>query len=63
MGWRMRLDLRVRRALVTGSTAGIGFAIAKELAGRGAVVVVNGRSQERIDGAIYRIKLRFRIQW
>ena len=41
----MDLQLRGKRALVTGSTAGIGFAIAEALAREGATVIVNGRSQ------------------
>jgi NAD(P)-dependent dehydrogenase (short-subunit alcohol dehydrogenase family) len=52
----MELELSGRRALVTGSTAGIGFAIAKGLAVEGAAVVVNGRSTESVDRAIGRIK-------
>lgn len=48
------MDLRLdgKRALVTGSTAGIGYAIAEELARAGAAVVVNGRSQARVDAAL-----------
>lgn len=45
----MRIDLAGRTALVTGSTAGIGFAIAGALAEAGAQVVVNGRDQARAD--------------
>jgi NAD(P)-dependent dehydrogenase (short-subunit alcohol dehydrogenase family) len=48
----MDLQLRGKRALVTGSTAGIGLAIAQALAGEGANVIVNGRTQERVDAAI-----------
>src|SRR4051794_12208207 len=48
----MDLDLSSRRALVTGSTAGIGLAIAKALAQLGAEVAVNGRTGERIEQAI-----------
>jgi NAD(P)-dependent dehydrogenase (short-subunit alcohol dehydrogenase family) len=48
----MDLDLSGRTALVTGSTAGIGFAIANELAGLGAEVAVNGRTAERVESAI-----------
>lgn len=48
----MDLQLTRKTALVTGSTAGIGFAIAQLLAQEGATVVVNGRSQKRVDDAI-----------
>lgn len=47
----MDLELTGKRALVTGSTAGIGFAIARELAAEGVEVVVNGRSAERVNQA------------
>jgi len=52
------LDLRLtgKIALVTGSTAGIGFAIAKSLANEGAHVFVNGRTQERVDSAVATIR-------
>ncbi len=52
----MDLLLTNKTALVTGSTAGIGFAIASLLAQEGAAVVVNGRSQGRIEEAVRRIK-------
>src|SRR5262249_55954460 len=45
-----------KTALVTGSTAGIGFAIASLLAQEGASVVVNGRSQQRVEDAVRRIQ-------
>jgi NAD(P)-dependent dehydrogenase (short-subunit alcohol dehydrogenase family) len=48
----MRIDLSGKTAVVTGSTAGIGFAIAKGLAESGAAVVVNGRSQAAVDKAV-----------
>jgi NAD(P)-dependent dehydrogenase (short-subunit alcohol dehydrogenase family) len=48
----MNLQLEGKTALVTGSTAGIGLAIAKALAKEGASVIVNGRSQERVDEAM-----------
>ena len=48
----MNLELENRKALVTGSTAGIGFAIAKVLAREGADVIVNGRTQTRVDEAL-----------
>jgi NAD(P)-dependent dehydrogenase (short-subunit alcohol dehydrogenase family) len=54
----MRVDLQLegKRALVTGSTAGIGYAIAESLAKEGATVVVNGRTQRRVDEALSRLK-------
>ncbi len=48
----MDLGLAGKLALVTGSTAGIGFAIAKQLAREGATVYVNGRTQVRVDKAV-----------
>lgn len=46
--------------MVTGSTAGIGFAIARALAGEGAHVVVTGRTQNRVDAALKRIQQEIR---
>ncbi len=51
----MNLRLENRLALVTGSTAGIGYAIAATLAGEGAQVIINGRSQAAVDDAASRI--------
>jgi len=51
----MDLGLKDKRALVSGSTAGIGFAIAQQLAAEGAVVSINGRTQARVDGALRRL--------
>jgi NAD(P)-dependent dehydrogenase (short-subunit alcohol dehydrogenase family) len=48
----MKIDLSGKTALVTGSTSGIGHAIAKGLAAAGAVVTVNGRSQTKVDAAV-----------
>jgi NAD(P)-dependent dehydrogenase (short-subunit alcohol dehydrogenase family) len=48
----MDLGLRGKLAVVSGSTAGIGLAIAATLAAEGAKVVVNGRTQPRVDAAI-----------
>ena len=48
----MNIDLSGKTALVTGSTAGIGHAIAKGLASAGATVVVNGRTQGKVDAAV-----------
>jgi NAD(P)-dependent dehydrogenase (short-subunit alcohol dehydrogenase family) len=50
------LKLTDKVALVTGSTAGIGFAIARSLAGEGAHVYVNGRTQQRVDAALAAIR-------
>jgi NAD(P)-dependent dehydrogenase (short-subunit alcohol dehydrogenase family) len=47
----MKIDLSGKTALVTGSTSGIGHAIAKGLAAAGAGVVVNGRTQDKVDAA------------
>ncbi|BDI30633.1 oxidoreductase [Capsulimonas corticalis] len=52
----MDLGLKGKIALVTGSTAGIGLATAQGLANEGASVVVNGRTQERVDQAVAKIK-------
>jgi NAD(P)-dependent dehydrogenase (short-subunit alcohol dehydrogenase family) len=52
----MNLQLEGKRALVTGSTAGIGFAIAEALAIEGASVIVNGRTQKRVDEALAKLK-------
>lgn len=51
----MDLQLKGRRALITGSTAGIGFAIARELAAEGAAVIVNGRDAQRLAQAVERL--------
>src|SRR5258706_9520173 len=48
----MNLQLEGKTALVTGSTAGIGLAIASTLAKEGAAVIVNGRTRERVDKAV-----------
>jgi NAD(P)-dependent dehydrogenase (short-subunit alcohol dehydrogenase family) len=52
----MNLGIAGKRALVTGSTAGIGFATARALAREGARVVVNGRTQARVDTAVAAIR-------
>jgi NAD(P)-dependent dehydrogenase (short-subunit alcohol dehydrogenase family) len=48
----MKIDLSGKAALVTGSTAGIGYAIVKGLAAAGASVIVNGRGQGKVDEAV-----------
>jgi NAD(P)-dependent dehydrogenase (short-subunit alcohol dehydrogenase family) len=52
------MDLRLvdKVALVTGSTAGIGLAIAEGLAREGAAVIVNGRTEKRVEAAIQKIR-------
>jgi NAD(P)-dependent dehydrogenase (short-subunit alcohol dehydrogenase family) len=52
----MDLKLAGKVTLVTGSTAGIGFAVARLLAIEGAHVYLNGRTQERVDTAIAEIR-------
>ncbi|MEW2810621.1 SDR family oxidoreductase [Streptomyces massasporeus] len=52
----MQIDLKGRTALVTGSTQGIGAAIAAGLAGSGARVGVNGRSSGRVREAVDRMR-------
>ena len=52
----MDLGLRGRRALITGSTAGIGHAIARGLAAEGARVTITGRTQASVDRALRRLR-------
>ncbi len=52
----MNLHLSDKLALVSGSTAGIGYAIAETLSAEGAQVIVSGRSQEAVDAAAGRIR-------
>jgi NAD(P)-dependent dehydrogenase (short-subunit alcohol dehydrogenase family) len=51
----MNIDLSGKTALVTGSTEGIGFAIAQGLAQAGATVIINGRTGAKVDAAVARI--------
>jgi len=53
------LQLTGKRALVSGSTAGIGFAIARKLAAEGASVIVNGRTEERVAEAAGKIRKEY----
>lgn len=52
----MNIDMSGKTAFISGSTSGIGLAIAKGLAQAGASVVVNGRSQAAVDKAIAAVK-------
>lgn len=52
----MDLQLDGKQALVTGSTQGIGYAIAAALAREGASVVINGRSEKKMEDALGRIE-------
>ena len=52
----MDLQLAGRHALITGSTAGIGFAIARGLAAEGAHVPLTGRRQASVDAALARLR-------
>jgi NAD(P)-dependent dehydrogenase (short-subunit alcohol dehydrogenase family) len=52
----MKIDLSGKTALVTGSTAGIGYAIAKGLAASGANVVLNGRNQAKVEAAVVKLE-------
>jgi NAD(P)-dependent dehydrogenase (short-subunit alcohol dehydrogenase family) len=52
----MNLQLNNKRAFISGSTQGIGYAIAKSLLEEGASVVINGRSQDKLDRAVKKLK-------
>jgi NAD(P)-dependent dehydrogenase (short-subunit alcohol dehydrogenase family) len=54
--FRMDLGLVSKRVLITGSTAGIGFAAARQFALERASVIVNGRTQARVDAAVSRLR-------
>jgi NAD(P)-dependent dehydrogenase (short-subunit alcohol dehydrogenase family) len=51
----MNLELEGKRALITGSTAGIGYAIAERLALEGVSIILNGRTQQRVDQALAKL--------
>jgi NAD(P)-dependent dehydrogenase (short-subunit alcohol dehydrogenase family) len=55
----MIIDLTGRKAVVSASTAGIGRAIAEGLARAGAEVVINGRGEERVSGALATIRAAY----
>jgi NAD(P)-dependent dehydrogenase (short-subunit alcohol dehydrogenase family) len=52
----MDLQLKGKTAFVSGSTQGIGFAIAKQLLQEGASVMINGRNPQRVNEAVDRLK-------
>ena len=52
----MNLQLNRQHALVTGSTAGIGYAIADALAAEGATVTINGRTEQGVQRALQRLR-------
>jgi NAD(P)-dependent dehydrogenase (short-subunit alcohol dehydrogenase family) len=52
----MNLELNNKTALISGSTKGIGFAIASQLAAEGAQVMVNGRTEEAVASALQQIR-------
>ncbi|MEZ5702297.1 MAG: SDR family oxidoreductase [Burkholderiaceae bacterium] len=52
----MNLDFKGQKAFVSGSTAGIGFAIAHALVAGGAAVTINGRTSKAVDAAIQRLR-------
>ncbi|AJR25517.1 MULTISPECIES: SDR family NAD(P)-dependent oxidoreductase [Sphingobium] len=58
----MDLKLNGRTALVTGSTAGIGFAIARRLAEEGVEVVITGRNQAKLDDAAAQLAQSGRVR-
>ena len=55
----MNIELKGRKAIVTGSTAGIGRATAEGLARAGASVVINGRGSVRVDEAVRQMRQAF----
>jgi NAD(P)-dependent dehydrogenase (short-subunit alcohol dehydrogenase family) len=53
----MDLDLAGRRVFISGSSQGIGYAVAASCAAEGAAVVLNGRAAERVDAAVARLRV------
>lgn len=55
----MDLQLKGKKAFISGSTAGIGFATAQALLKEGAEVVINGRSESSVDNALSKLRTQF----
>ncbi|WP_421941998.1 SDR family NAD(P)-dependent oxidoreductase [Pedobacter sp.] len=55
----MDLKLKGKRAFISGSTQGIGFAIAQELLAEGVEVIINGREKTKLDRAVEALKKQF----
>jgi len=55
----MDLKLQGKKAFITGSTAGIGFATAQSLAREGATILLNGRTEEKLKVAIQKLQQEF----
>ncbi len=55
----MDLQIAGKKALISGSTAGIGLAIADALAAEGARVIVNGRTRQRVDAAVDEVRGKY----
>lgn len=55
----MNLKLEGKRAFISGSTQGIGFAIAQQLLSEKVEVIINGRNQEKINEAVFKLKTEF----
>src|SRR3982750_3962736 len=52
----MDLQLKGKKAFISGSTQGIGYGIARQIAREGATVILNGRGKEKLDAAIEKLK-------
>ncbi|MDW9378905.1 SDR family oxidoreductase [Chryseobacterium sp. JV558] len=52
----MNLQLKRKKAFISGSTQGIGFSIAKQLLQEGASVIINGRSKEKMEWAVGKLQ-------
>jgi len=52
----MNLELNKKTAVISGSTKGIGFAVARQLVAEGAHVIVNGRSEKAVTSALEQIQ-------